>query len=311
MTQFTGEFAALGAAVCWGIGSNFFFAAGRRMGSRRLNRLRLTAALAFLCVGLWFVKGAPWPMWATRRDWLLLGTSGLAGFVAGDRFYFRSLVILGAGRATLINSTSALFAALLARIFLHEALGWRAVVGIALTLGGLAWVLTERLEKMTDHAEGSIFAGAVSGFVGALCAAVGYLLTRVGLQGGLDPLSGTVVRATIAVLSLWLLAPWEGGVRHSLDALRDRVATRMMLGGTLFGPFIGVTLSLVALQHTETGVATALMSAHPLVAMFIAARAHGERLTRRLLLGSPRHARRRGPALPAVRFPSSDPPRPP
>jgi drug/metabolite transporter (DMT)-like permease len=286
LTQFTGEIAALGAAACWGIGSNFFVAAGRRMGSRRLNRLRLSAALVLLSVALWFVKGAPWPMWATRRDVMLLGASGLAGFVVGDRFYFRSLVILGAGRATLISSTSAIFAAVLARIFLHETLGLRAVAGIALTLGGLAWVLTERLEKVADHPEGSIYVGAVSGFVGAVCSAVGYLLTRAGLQGGLDPLSGTVVRATVAVVCVWLLVPWEGGIRHSLDALRDRVASRAMLGGALFGPFIGVTLSLVALQHTETGVATALMSAHPLIAMLIAARAHGERLTQRLLLGA-------------------------
>jgi len=284
--QFVGELAALGAAACWGIGSNFFVAAGRRMGSRRLNRLRLTAALACLCTTLWFVKGSPWPSWAERRDVLLLGGSGLIGFVIGDRGYFRSLVILGAGRATLINSSSAIFAAILARVFLHETLGLRAVGGIALTLGGLAYVMTERLGRVEDHAEGSITTGILSGLLSASCSAVGYLLTRQGLQHGLDPLSGTVVRAIAATAGVWLLVPFEGGFRHNFEALRDRMALRTMLGGAVFGPFIGVTLSLVALQRTETGVATALMSAHPLVAILIAVRAHGERLTRRLLFGA-------------------------
>jgi len=284
--QFGGELAALGAAACWGIGSNFFVAAGRRMGSQRLNRLRLTAALLFLCTTLWFLKGSPWPTWAARRDILLLGASGLVGFVIGDRGYFRSLVILGAGRATLISSTSAIFAAIMARIFLHETLGLRAVGGIALTLGGLAYVMTERLERVKDHAEGSIAVGILVGAFSALCSSVGYMLSRQGLQHGLDPLSGTVVRAVAATIGVWLLVPFEGGFRHNFDALRDRTAARAMLGGAVFGPFIGVTLSLVALQRTETGVATTLMSAHPLVAMLIAARAHGERLTRRLLLGA-------------------------
>ncbi len=284
--QFGGELAALGAAACWGIGSNFFVAAGRRMGSQRLNRLRLTAAVVVLCTTVWFAKGSPWPTWATRRDVLLLATSGLIGFVLGDRGYFRSLVILGAGRATLISSTSAIFAAVMARFFLNETLGLRAIGGIALTLGGLAYVMTERLERVKDHAEGSIAIGILSGGISALCSAVGYLLTRQGLQHGLDPLSGTVVRAVAATIGVWLLVPFEGGFRHSIDALRDRTAARTMLGGAVFGPFIGVTLSLVALQRTETGVAAALMSAHPLVAILIAARAHGERLTQRLLLGA-------------------------
>lgn len=286
MTRFTGELAALGAAVCWGVGSNFFVAAGRRMGSRRLNRLRLTAALVFLVATLWIVKGSPWPTWAARHDLLLLAASGVAGFVIGDRFYFRSLVILGAGRATLLSSTSAIFASVFAWVLLHEALRARAIGGIALTLAGLSWVLTQRLESTPAHGEGSMAAGVLSGALSAVFSSIGYLLTRQGLQGGLDPLSGTVIRAVAATICVWAIAPFEGGLRHSLDALRDRFAARATLGGAIFGPFIGVTLSLVALQNTETGVATALMSAHPLVAMTIAARAHGEHLTPRLLLGS-------------------------
>ena len=42
--RFAGEFAALGTAVCWAAGSNFFAAAGQRMGSVVLNRLRITVA---------------------------------------------------------------------------------------------------------------------------------------------------------------------------------------------------------------------------------------------------------------------------
>ena len=46
--RYAGELAALGTAVSWSIGSNFFAAAGQRMGSVVLNRLRISTACVLL-----------------------------------------------------------------------------------------------------------------------------------------------------------------------------------------------------------------------------------------------------------------------
>jgi len=136
--RFAGEFAALGTAVCWAAGSNFFAAAGQRMGSVVLNRLRISVAAVFLCTALLVLRGSPWPVWATSWQIGLLALSGLVGFVFGDTYYFRSLVILGPGRAALVTSTAPIFTVLFAWPLLGERPGPLVLLGMALTLGGIA-----------------------------------------------------------------------------------------------------------------------------------------------------------------------------
>ena len=59
-----------------------------------------------------------------------------------------------------------------------------------------------------------------------------------------------------------------------------------MVGGAFVGPFLGVTLALTALHHIEAGVAASITAVAPLVAMALAVRFHGERLTWRTALGA-------------------------
>jgi drug/metabolite transporter (DMT)-like permease len=281
-----GEVAALGTALCWATGSNFFMAAGRRMGSQTLNRLRISVAVLLLGSALWATRGAPWPLWATPVQVGFLALSGLVGFVFGDAFYFRALVILGAGRATLLAALAPVMTAVIARVFLGETLGLRAVGGIALTLGGLAWVLQGQARNEARHVEGSIGAGIAAGVLAALGQAVGLVLSKQGMQGGLDPLSATVIRVSAAVIGVWMLVPFQGGARRSLRALRDRTATRLMLGGAVFGPFLGVTLSLLAVAHTKTAIAAAIMACYPIPTILLASRFHREPITWRLASGA-------------------------
>jgi drug/metabolite transporter (DMT)-like permease len=284
--QHAGEFAALGTALCWATGSNLFVAAGKQMGSVVLNRMRLTAGALFLGTALWVTHGSPWPTWATSSEVLILAASGLVGFVFGDTFYFRSLVILGAGRAALLASTSPILVAIMARVFMHETLNMLAITGIGVTLLGLAVVLYGEVKTEKSHPEGSALVGVVSGLLAALGQSVGYVLSKEALQQGLDPLSATVVRVGFAIIAVWLIAPLQGGHGRGLHTLRNRVALWTMLGGAFTGPFLGVTLSLVALQHTEAAIAAAITSCYPIPALLIASRFHSELVTRRTLFGA-------------------------
>src|SRR5262245_26265644 len=137
--RFEGEFAALATAFCWGAGSNFFAAAGRSMGAVVLNRLRISMALVFLAAALLITHGSPWPTWATGSQVTLLGASGLIGFVFGDNFYFRSLLVLGPGRASMMACLAPPLTALFAVPLLGEKLGPLAFLGMGLTLTGVAW----------------------------------------------------------------------------------------------------------------------------------------------------------------------------
>jgi uncharacterized membrane protein len=284
--RYAGELAAVGTAVCWSIGSNFFAAAGQRMGSRVLNRLRVTTACVLLSLALFATRGAWWPVWASRPQIGWLAASGIIGFVFGDGWYFRSLVILGPGRAALIASSAPIFTLVFAALALHERPGPLALLGTALTLGGIAWVLRERERGHEAHVEGSVAMGVFAGILGAVGQAGGYVLSKTALRTGIDPMSATLIRLSAAAVAVWLLTAVQRQVRETLGVLRDRRAAAFMLAGSTFGSFLGVTLSLTAIQFIDTGVAASITAIYPVFAMFLASRFHGERLTLRALLGA-------------------------
>ncbi|MEO6463148.1 MAG: DMT family transporter [Candidatus Eisenbacteria bacterium] len=284
---FAGELAALATAICWASGANLFAAAAHRLGPTVLNRLRLAFGLLFLALALLVTRGSAWPVWATPFQLTILALSGLVGFVFGDGNGFRSILILGPGRATLVMSLAPLFTLLLAWPLLGERPGPLVLLGMALLLGGLAWVLLERAQERQERASGSVPAGILAGTLAALGQAGGYVLSKLALQTGIDPLSATVVRVGAAMLAMWAWAAMRGELGTTLAAARaDRAGTAFTAGGAFAGPFLGVTLSLIALQYVEAGVAASITAFFPVLTILIAMRFHHERVTPRLILGA-------------------------
>lgn len=284
--SYTGEFAALGTAICWAGSSNLFATAAETMGSRVLNRLRITAAWAFLTVTMVFAHHALWPTWASAPATLALALSGMIGFIFGDTFQFRSIVILGPGRASLLASTAPLFTTALAWPLLHQRPGPLVLLGMLLTLSGTAFVISAPSRRREGHAEGSVAVGIASGLLGAIGQAGGYVLSKLALRTGLDPLSGTVIRVGCACMAIWIMTGAERQIGPTLSALRAVRSTLFMLGGALLGPCLGVLLSLTSLHLIDAGVAASITAIAPLFAMVFAARFHDERLTWRALVGS-------------------------
>ena len=284
--RFLGETAALGTAVCWAGGSNLFAAAGRRIGAVRLNRLRITMAFAFLALALLVARGAAWPTWATTGQLGLLALSGLVGFVFGDTWYFRSLVILGPGRASLLAATAPIFTAVLAWPLLGEVPLPLAALGMLLVLGGVFWVLREHELRHRTAVAGSAAAGVVAGVLGAVGQGGGFVLSKMALRTGLDALSATVIRIAAAAVAIWVLAAIERQVVETISALRDRRGAAFTVAGAVMGPCLGVTLSLIAVSLIEAGVAAALTAVAPVLTLLIASRFHREPLTARIFLGT-------------------------
>ena len=287
--RFSGELAALGTAACFGSASNLFAAAGRRMGSHKLNRLRITTAWMFLTIALFAAHRVWWPTSATPIALVALSISGMVGFVFGDSWGFRAIVILGPGRASLLAATAPLFTTALAWPILHQAPGPLAYLGMLLNFGGVAFAITARSRRQAGHAgpgEGSERMGILSGLLGAFGQAGGMVLSKIGLRTGLDPLSATVIRVAAAMITVWLLTAAQRQVRPTLAALGDGRGTAFMAAGAFMGPVLGVTLALTSLRYIEAGVSASITALSPLVAMLLAARFHGERLGWRPFVGA-------------------------
>jgi drug/metabolite transporter (DMT)-like permease len=281
--RYAGELAALGTAACWAGGANLFAAAAHRLGPAALNRLRLAFALVFLSIALLVLRGTPWPASATGFQLAVLALSGIVGFVFGDFYGFRAFVSLGAGRASLVFSLSPLFTLLLAWPVLGQRPGPLVLLGMALLLSGLAWVLLERAHERHEQATGSIAAGVIAGVLAALGQSVGYVLSKIALATGIEVL----VRVAAATLAVWAWAGVRGTFVATLRAARaDGPGAGFAAAGAFLGPFLGVTLSLVALQTVEAGVAASISAFAPVLAILIAKRFHHEPITARLVLGA-------------------------
>jgi drug/metabolite transporter (DMT)-like permease len=259
-----GEIAALTTSLCWSATATFFTFGSRKVGSLVVNRARLLVASILLLTTRTIVLGGPLPLEAEPSRWLWLGLSGIVGLAIGDAFLFQSYVCIGPRLGMLIMSSVPVMSGLLAWAFLGQTLLPIHWLGIALTVGGIAWVVLERRAPATPDTRRDFRRGVLFGIGAAAGQAVGLVLARQGLGGDFPALSGNVIRMVSAASAIWIAALLQKQAAPTARRLAaDRSAWAPILGGSFFGPFIGVWLSLVSIQLTQVGIASALMSLPP------------------------------------------------
>ncbi len=260
---FIGEIAALAAAFFWGFGALLFEAAGTRIGAFQTNILRLVIGCVLLSLALYFQVGAFFPMHASQENYIWLGLSGIVGLAIGDGALFYAIVILGPRLSTLLLSLAPPVATVIAWLFLGEALEPIALIGIVVTIAAIAWVVSEK--HGDEHIRGSKTVGIILGVVAALGQGVGVIFAKLGLTGGIDSLSATLIRMLPAAVLMWLVAALSRRALPTVLALRDKISALVVVTGSIVGPFIGVWLSIVAVKHTEAGIASTLLATVPVL----------------------------------------------
>lgn len=284
-----GELAALGTACCWTASSLAFSAAGRRMGSLSLNLVRLVIAFCLLAILGLVRRGQLLPLDASPRAWGWLLASGFVGYVLGDICLFRAFVIIGPRLSMLLMALAPPIAAVLGFFFLNERISTLGLVGMAVTIAGVVWVVRERPDSSaTNHTEAkgdTLRQGILLGLGAALGQAGGMVLGKIGM-GNYDPVASGQIRVLAGVLgfsAVFFIVDWWGKTR---DAIRDKTALGYASIGAFMGPVLGVTLSLFAVQHTETGVAATIMSTTPVLLIPVVVLARLEKVTLRAGLGA-------------------------
>ena len=106
------------------------------------------------------------------------------------------------------------------------------------------------------------------------------------MAGGFPPISATLMRVIVALALLWGLSALRGEMRTILGRWRDRAALTAILAGTFVGPFIGVWMSLYAVQAGRVGIAATLMALPPVLLIPLERLIHGSRVSRRGLVGT-------------------------
>jgi drug/metabolite transporter (DMT)-like permease len=279
-----GELAALGTAFCWTITSLAFESAGKRIGSLCVNLIRLVMALGFLTVACYLFRGIAFPTDATSHAWGWLTLSGLVGFTLGDLCLFRAFVLVGSRLSMLMMALVPPFTAILSGFFLGENLAPTDWLGMALTVGGVVWVVAERPSNVDEPTQKRAL-GILLGGLAALGQASSLVLSKIGM-GDYNPFAATQIRVIAGIAGFACLFVFIGWWPKVFKALSDKPAmARTALGG-VFGPFLGVSLSLLAIQNTQAGVASTIMALVPVLIIAPSVLIKKERVTVRAIVGS-------------------------
>ncbi|QEN07251.1 DMT family transporter [Oceanispirochaeta crateris] len=260
--MYAGEIAALMATGCWMISALSFEASGKRIGSLPVNIIRLVLGICFMELFLIFTRAVWIPVIPEDGSFWLMYASGFVGFFIGDMMLFRSYVEIGSRVALLILSFVPPITAFMEWIILGQLLSLQGWISMAVTLTGVLLVLLKSEDKkfkLKHPIKGILL--AVGGTLGQ---STGMILSRSGI-GSADPVQATLIRALAALTGFipffFILGIWP----KVFKGMRNKQAMAQLSLGSLFGPFIGVTLMLYAMQHTTAARVSIITALIPVV----------------------------------------------
>lgn len=297
--QYLGEMISLVVAVLWTATALFADRASHRIGSMSTNAFRMIFSAVLLAGLLWIAVGRPYPVHADGATWLWMGASALVGYVFGDFCLFNSYLVIGARFGQLFMTLAPPFAALAGWAMLGESLSWKSWLAMAVTLTGIAISILSRSGEGHRLTLKLPLKGVLLGIGAGLGQGVGLVLSKIGMQhyaaalpadapaafSWAMPFASTMIRSLTGAAGFLLLMAAGGSLPQLRAAVRDREGMKFTALTTLFGPFIGVSLSLMAVQYARAGIASTLMALTPVFILFPYAVIYKQKISLREILG--------------------------
>ena len=293
-----GEIIALVVSLSWTVTALFADKASHRLGSMSANVIRLVLATLFLAAILWLGIGHPYPLYADRKVWAWLAASALVGYVFGDWCLFNCYLAIGARFGQLFMTLAPPMAALAGWAILGETLSWKSAVAMAVTLCGIAIsILSKKAGRQVQLT--LPLKGVLLGLGAGLGQGVGLVLSKVGMEhyaaiippdapsrmNLLLPFASTMARAVVGAAGFLVLMSFQKKMHELRAASHDGKGLGYALVLTIFGPVIGVSLSLMAVRYTSAGIASTLMALTPVFILIPYAFIYHQRIKARELLG--------------------------
>jgi drug/metabolite transporter (DMT)-like permease len=108
----------------------------------------------------------------------------------------------------------------------------------------------------------------IFGVLAGLGQAVGLVLSKQGMTGDFSPFQANAIRMLAAVIFIWIGAVIQKQASGTITEVRKQPQVLSLLAlGALIGPVLGVSASLLAVQHAEIGVASTLMALPPVIVL--------------------------------------------
>lgn len=270
--NYLGELISIGVAFSWTATALLSEFGSKRLGNLTLNVLRMGLALLFAMLMFWVVMGSPLPAGGTMEayGWMLL--SGLVGYVIGDFCLFQCYIIIGSRYGQLFMTLAPPAAAIMAWMTLGQEMNPMSIVAMLVTLVGISISVLGRGE----HHKVSLklpLNGVLYAVAAALCQGIGLVLSKIGMDHyptgtmpeWLVPFSANFFRCVAGIVGFGILLYVREGLTPLRETLHDKKGLTVATATTIFGPFVGVGFSLMAVQYTEAGIASTLMALTPII----------------------------------------------
>lgn len=295
---YIGELISIGVAFSWTATALLSEFGSKRLGNLTLNVLRMVMALVFSLVLFVMVTGNPLPAGASPEaaGWMLL--SGLVGYVIGDFCLFQCYIIIGSRYGQLFMTLAPLSAALMAWVTLGQQMRVMSIVAMLVTLLGIGISVLGRGE----HHKVSLklpLNGVLFAIGAAVCQGVGLVLSKIGMdhyeasmvaEAGMPewliPFSANFYRCLAGVIGFSVLLYYRDGIEPLREAMQDKKGLFVATATTIFGPFVGVGFSLMAVQYTAAGIASTLMAMTPIIILLPSYWLFHEKITWRAVVGA-------------------------
>lgn len=285
ITSRIGELAALATAICWTIMGLFFESAGKRVGSLAVNFIRLVFGFLFISIFTYFYRGFLFPVDATLHNWTWLSISGMIGFFIGDLFLFQAYIEIGTRITLLIMATSPPITALLGFIFLKEDVSALGMLGMLITVIGIAIVILSKDTEDKKFKFNHSIKGLFFAFLGSLGQSVGTIFTKIGMDG-YNAFAATQIRIIAGFICFVLLFLYLNKWSDLKKAIKDKNAIALIALGAIFGPFVGVSLQLISLQYTSAGISSTIISIMPILVIPFSIIIYKEKITAKEIFGA-------------------------
>lgn len=275
-----GELSAFASAGTWALASVLYARALRDRPAAEAVWFKnaigaIVLAAAALALGPALGGGLPPP---DRMPWLAV--SALCSVLVGDLLYFVAIRHIGVGRAVMLSLLTPALTAVAAWPLRGEAPGALGWAGVALIVGGSAWIELGHLGRTRADA-----LGVAAGLGCALAWCCGNLTMSEGIEG-VGMVAAGSFRLLVASLGMVLLGAVRGDLLPALRRLGDRESWRRFALPTAFGTVLGMLLYSGGFKWADAGTASSLGTAIPVFSLPIAWWLLGEKPDARGLCGA-------------------------
>ena len=307
--NYIGELISMAVAVSWTVAALASEVGSRHLGVFVMNVWRMAVTLALSAVLMVIVFGAPWPVYAGGEAWMWLLLSGVVGYFFGDWCLFNSYLTIGSRMGQLFMTLAPMFTAIFAWLMLGQTLSWSALLAMVVTLSGIAISVLGRGEHHSFSLQLPT-KGILFGIGAGLGQGVGLVLSKLGLDRytadvpvdmlpeveNILPFGANMVRcvAGLVCFSFFYICMQRVHKHHGdgssqktfCASFNDHRGLLAMVVAVFSGPFIGVSMSLMAVQYTAAGIASTIMAMTPIIILLPSRYLFGQPITVKSIVGA-------------------------